>query len=78
MDLKIFILNSRLTLVGIHWRGGDFLRHDKLAYGHVVSQISYLKNAMNHFLDKYCDVLFILTSDDKEHYKNVFKNTSQI
>lgn len=77
-DLRMYLRSLPFTLVGVHWRRGDFLWGDKLAYGHHLSSLDYLKRAMDHFVKKYYNVLFILASDDKEYCQNVFKNNSKV
>ncbi len=78
LGLKKHLRNSSFIFVGVHWRRGDFLQKDKLAYGHSVSSLDYLNKAMNRFLDKYVDVLFIMTSDEKDYCRNIFKKNSQV
>ena len=77
-DLTNYLRNSAFTLVGVHWRRGDFLNKAQQDYGQTPSLIDYLNKAMSHFLDKYCNALFIVTSDDKEYCRKAFRNNSHI
>ncbi|CAF1079584.1 unnamed protein product [Adineta steineri] len=78
LDLKNKLRELPFTLVGIHWRRGDMMRPNKQAYGHTVSSFIYLQKAMNYFLEKYTNVLFIVTSDEKNYCKNIFSNNSKV
>lgn len=72
------LIKNRLnkTLIGIHFRRGDFL--DKKHLGFQVSSIDYIIQAMHYFSQQYSNSLFILSSDDKLWCQNNFKHIENL
>ncbi|CAH1791820.1 unnamed protein product [Owenia fusiformis] len=66
--------NLNTTLVGIHIRRGDFLKHEE--QGFVVPHVSYFNNAMKYTQEKFTNVHFIVCSDDIKWCKENIKPTS--
>ncbi len=64
------------TLIGIHFRRGDFFNKKHL--GFQVSSVDYIIQAMHYFSQKYSNSLFILSSDDKLWCQNNLKHIENL
>ena len=56
---------QNVVFVSIHVRRGDLLEKHNKHLGYNVAPASYIQNAMEHFLSKYQNVIFIVSSDDR-------------
>ena len=56
-------------LVGIHVRRGDLLNDDSIKKGYVTAAESYISVAMDYFIKKFTNVIFIVCTDDMEWSK---------
>ena len=68
LKVNAFLQNnkSRVTLVGIHIRRGDFLGL------RAVSSDQYVFAAMSYFTRKYSSVIFVIVTDDRSYCARVF------
>ena len=80
IDLKNYInTNSLVTLIGVHIRRGDFLRPSKIQEGRTVSSNKFLLQAMEYFSKRFHNnVIFIVASDEKKLYRNLFRFQSNV
>ena len=60
---------KNVTFIGIHVRRGDFLDSYNMDKGYRVANINYIRRAMQYFTNKYPNVIFIASSDDKHWTK---------
>ena len=72
---------KKVITVGVHIRRGDRATDKLFEMGYRVPEKSYFTKAMTYFRKKYKDVLFIVTTDDrnwvaenfqKQHYPDVY------
>lgn len=62
------------TLVSVHFRRGDYLQFDDV-YGGICDEIYYRK-AINYFLERFEEPMFVLFSDDSEWVKEIIKKNN--
>ena len=55
-----------VQFVGVHVRRGDYLDQFNVEKGYTTANAKYIQRTMQYFSDKYKNVIFIVTSDDKE------------
>lgn len=73
MELTSSINSKAENYVAVHFRGGDYLDHEKKDY-HGNATESYYQNAFEHMKRKWPDAVFHLFSDTPHHFKyNFFK-----
>jgi galactoside 2-L-fucosyltransferase 1/2 len=62
--------------VGVHIRGGDFLKHARREFGLTIIDSKYLNNSFAHFIKKFSNVQFIVATDDWNWANQLLANTS--
>ncbi|XP_067672020.1 galactoside alpha-(1,2)-fucosyltransferase 1-like [Haliotis asinina] len=71
-------VNASVTLVGIHYRRGDFVVKHFKDFGYALAPVEYIHRAMNYFRYKYSHVTFVLASTSAEFIKDVLKEKDVI
>ncbi|XP_067672492.1 galactoside alpha-(1,2)-fucosyltransferase 2-like [Haliotis asinina] len=75
---KSLSANTSVTLVGIHYRRGDFVVKHFKDFGYALAPVEYIHRAMNYFRYKYSHVTFVLASTSAEFVKDVLKEKDVI
>ena len=60
------------TTVGVHVRLGDMFRFSRMEGGFDVAPEGYIQRAVDYFLKRFKNVLFIVCSDGMDYVKRVF------
>lgn len=70
---------SNVTFVGVHVRRGDFLDAYNADKGYRAADAAYIKRAMQYFISKYHNIIFVVCSDDQRWSKvNVRSKTGSV
>ncbi|XP_046574192.1 galactoside alpha-(1,2)-fucosyltransferase 1-like [Haliotis rubra] len=70
--------NASATLVGIHYRRGDFVEKHFKDFGYALAPVEYIHRAMKYFRLKYSNVTFVLATTSAEFIKDVLKENDVI
>ncbi|XP_071108140.1 galactoside alpha-(1,2)-fucosyltransferase 2-like [Haliotis cracherodii] len=70
--------NVSATLVGIHYRRGDFVEKHFKDFGYQLAPVEYIQRAMEYFRLRYSHVTFVLATTSAVFIKDLLKDGSVI
>ena len=72
------IYERNLTIIGVHVRRGDMVSQDLMEVGYRAATLEYFVHAMDYFMRRFPDILFVVCSDDTIWCQQNFEKNKNI